>query len=170
VKKMGDYVARERLYHTLDRKEVVKEGDPRAAFLIAAEGDVVPESEVKRLKLDGHFEKAEEAPATERVEARLENALDRGALYEAQSLQNSLDRSEMAKKAGVPDRVALEAGSVGAVTAGIPTPMPERQSRVGGARGGRSVEAPARASEADQAPVHKADAPAPASSGSSAKR
>lgn len=36
-------IARERLYLTDDRRRVVKENDPAAAFLLAAVGDEVPQ-------------------------------------------------------------------------------------------------------------------------------
>ena len=47
-----DYVADERLYLSKDRLTVVSEGDPRAAFLLAAKGQTIPRKEVTRLGLD----------------------------------------------------------------------------------------------------------------------
>jgi len=152
---MADYVARERLYHTLDRSEVVKEGDPRGAFLIAGVGDVIPESEAKRLKLEGHLERAQAVDPTERTKARLEDALNRGAYEEALSHKQALERNELAVQSGGPERAALEAGRSRALTGTVPTPPVESRSR-----------AVARADEAAQEPVHKTAAPAPASSSS----
>ena len=44
-------VAEERLWLTADRERVVGEGDPEAAFLLAAEGDTIEAEEAKRLGL-----------------------------------------------------------------------------------------------------------------------
>ena len=44
-------IAKERLYLTADRKEVVKEGDPRAAFLLIAPGQYMSDSDAKRYGL-----------------------------------------------------------------------------------------------------------------------
>ena len=162
---MGDYVARERLYHTLDRSEVVKEGDPKAAFLIAAEGDVIPESEAKRLHLESHLASREAVDPNERTKARLEDALERGALYEAQSLSNAVERSELAEKVGVPERAVLEEGRHRSLTGAVPTP-PASSSRERAAR--RESSAPARAEST--APASASASTAPAASSGGAKR
>jgi hypothetical protein len=119
---MAEYVARERLYHTVDRSKVVKEGDPEAAFLLAGEGDVISESEVKRLKLESHFQEAKPADPAARTKARLEDALARGAFEEARAHQAALGVHELAVESGAPERVLLERGRAGEPTAGVPTP------------------------------------------------
>lgn len=43
--------ARERLYLTADKDRVVREGDPKAAFLYAALGDEIPNSAAERFGL-----------------------------------------------------------------------------------------------------------------------
>lgn len=43
--------ARERLYLTADRSRLVREGDPKAAFLYAAAGDEIPASAVEKFGL-----------------------------------------------------------------------------------------------------------------------
>ncbi len=62
----GDRVASERLYRTAD-DEVVTEGDPRAAFLLAAEGDEIPEGfnapRAKSKAADAPANKAADKPA-----------------------------------------------------------------------------------------------------------
>lgn len=40
--------ARERLYLTSDRSRLVRQGDPRASFLYAAEGDEIPDSAAQK--------------------------------------------------------------------------------------------------------------------------
>lgn len=45
------YTSDKRLYVTADRATVVPEGDPRAAFLLVAEGGELPESEARRYGL-----------------------------------------------------------------------------------------------------------------------
>lgn len=48
--------ARERLYLTADRANLVREGDPKAAFLYAAKGDEIPASAADRFGLvDGRL-------------------------------------------------------------------------------------------------------------------
>jgi len=41
--------AEQRLYLTADREQVVPEGDPEAAFLLAASGQIIPQKEADRL-------------------------------------------------------------------------------------------------------------------------
>ncbi len=58
--------ARERLYLTADKSRVVAYGDPKAAFLYAAEGDEIPDSAVEKFGLvDGGLKpkKATKPPA-----------------------------------------------------------------------------------------------------------
>lgn len=50
---MGSVKADRHLYLTADRSEVVEAGDPRAAFLLAAEGHDVDAAEAERLGLSG---------------------------------------------------------------------------------------------------------------------
>lgn len=116
---MSNYVASKRLYHTLDRSEVVEEGDPKAAFLLVGEGTELPESEVERLGLRAHFEKVDDDPML-RTKARLAAAVERGALEEAQSHQHALERHGMAQRAGTKPPVVQVAGDV--PTAGLPAP------------------------------------------------
>lgn len=47
------YKADRRIYVTADRSEVVEESDPRAAILLAAEGQEITDAEAKRLGLVG---------------------------------------------------------------------------------------------------------------------
>lgn len=47
-----------KLWLTADRESVVEDGDPKAAFLLAAEGDEVSDEDVKRYGI-----KARSAPA-----------------------------------------------------------------------------------------------------------
>lgn len=141
---MPEYVARERLYHTADRSEVVKEGDPKAAFLLVSEGTQLSEGEVKRLKLEGYFEEAPAADPSARTQARYDDAVARGAFEEAASHEAALGRNRMAAESGATERVVLERGRAGQATAGVPTPVAEK--------------APRRAAAAES----KADAPAPA--------
>lgn len=55
--------AKERLYRTIDG-DVVLEGDPNAAFLLAAVGDEIPEGySAPRKAADKSADKAESAPA-----------------------------------------------------------------------------------------------------------
>lgn len=64
-------VADRRLWLTADRQGVVEEGDPRAAFLLAAPGRRVPASEVERLGIrdeDGDVILPEYEPAEEPAE------------------------------------------------------------------------------------------------------
>lgn len=44
-------IAKERLYLTEDRKRLVAEGDPKAAFLYCTPGDEIPESAAELFKL-----------------------------------------------------------------------------------------------------------------------
>jgi enoyl-CoA hydratase/carnithine racemase len=58
--------ARERLYLTADRDRIVREGDPKAAFLYAALGDEIPASAAERFGLhDGRLPQARVAKAKE---------------------------------------------------------------------------------------------------------
>src|SRR4051812_26203802 len=55
--------ARERLYLTADKDRVVRDGDPKAAFLYAAQGDEIPATAAERFGLvDGRL-KARGKPA-----------------------------------------------------------------------------------------------------------
>lgn len=54
-------VAGERLYLASDRVTVVREGDPRAAYLLCGKGQVIPPNEVVRLGLK------ENEPVTESI-------------------------------------------------------------------------------------------------------
>lgn len=47
-----DFVANERLYLDVTRTKVCKEGDPIAASLLAAKGQIIPSKEVERLGLN----------------------------------------------------------------------------------------------------------------------
>jgi hypothetical protein len=87
--------AKERLYHTVDRKEVVKEGDPRAAFLLMGEGVAMPEEQARRLGIT-EFMESENPQGTpvERERALLADAEARGAHYEAQARRAAVDRLE----------------------------------------------------------------------------
>jgi hypothetical protein len=116
---MSNFVASKRLYHTLDRSEVVEEGDPKAAFLLVGEGTELPESEVERLGLRAHFEKAEADPMA-RTKVRLMAAVENGSLEEAQSHQHALERHELAQRAATRPPVIQVAGDV--PTVGIPAP------------------------------------------------
>ena len=59
-------IAKETLYLTADRQTVVKEGDPKAQFLLVREGQELPDSEAEKYGITG--KKAEPAkesdPAT----------------------------------------------------------------------------------------------------------
>lgn len=144
---MGEYIARERLYHTADRSEVVKEGDPKAAFLLVSEGTQLSESEVKRLKLEAFFEEAPAPDPAARTQERLDDAVARGAYEEALSHEAALRRHAMAAESGAADRVLLETGRANQATAAVPTPVAAGAEK-----------APRRAAAAES----KADAPAPA--------
>lgn len=68
--------AEERIWLTADRKAVVSEGHPKAAFLWAAEGDEIPEADAERFGLrDGRIAhgpaKPEPLPDTPELRARL---------------------------------------------------------------------------------------------------
>ncbi len=54
IKKVAnyEYVATERIYLDAKREKIVSEKDKEASFLLAAEGQIIPFKEVKRLKLD----------------------------------------------------------------------------------------------------------------------
>lgn len=55
--------AQERLYLTADKKKLVGEGDPKAAFLYAAEGDEIPDSAAAMFGLaDGRLKAKKAAP------------------------------------------------------------------------------------------------------------
>lgn len=63
---MSDRIAKERLYRTVDDR-VVSEGDPDAAYLLAAEGDEIPEGfDVPKSKI-APAEKAADTPANKAV-------------------------------------------------------------------------------------------------------
>ena len=47
-----DFVATERRYLDSTRTKVLKEGDPAAASLLAAKGQIIPSKEVERLGLN----------------------------------------------------------------------------------------------------------------------
>ena len=53
------------LYLTADRNSVVEEGDPAAAFLLAAAGHEVPDAEAERLGLKPSKKQAATDPAPE---------------------------------------------------------------------------------------------------------
>lgn len=122
--------AKERLYHTLDRKEVVKEGDPRAAFLLVGEGAALPEEEARRLGV--HTFMQDESPLgtpLERERAALKDAEDRGAHYEAESRRAAIGRLEAGEQPLVAARAA--AGNV-----------PATISPMGSAAGASPADAP----------------------------
>lgn len=48
---MQGLIADRRLWLDAQKKKVVEDGDPKAAFLLCAKGQLIPASEVKRLKL-----------------------------------------------------------------------------------------------------------------------
>ena len=56
--------AKERLYITADKKRLVKEGDPKGAFLYAAPGDTVPDSAAAMFGLVNGALAADGDPAT----------------------------------------------------------------------------------------------------------
>jgi hypothetical protein len=94
---MPDYISDKRLYHTADRSRIVEEGDPAAAFLLVGEGAIIPENEVQRLGLGGHLREYRPADPLQAQEAAHQAALQRGAVYEAQSRANTIERMRMAK-------------------------------------------------------------------------
>lgn len=47
------YILTEKLWYTADRKSVVPDGDPRAAFLLGCAGLDIPDAEAERLGLKG---------------------------------------------------------------------------------------------------------------------
>lgn len=52
-------IARERLYLTANRQQLVSAGSPKAAYLYATEGDEIPDSAVKKFGLvDGRLKVA----------------------------------------------------------------------------------------------------------------
>ena len=53
-----------RLWLTKDRQRVVEDGDPEAAFLLAAKGREIPEAEARRLGLLKGSEPAEDKSLT----------------------------------------------------------------------------------------------------------
>lgn len=60
--------AQERLYLTADRKRLVGEGNPKAAFLYASPGDEIPESAAKRFGIvDGKLKKSAVKKVAEKV-------------------------------------------------------------------------------------------------------
>ena len=63
-------IAHERLYVSADRKTVVREGDERAAFLLAAKGQEIPPPVVRQYGLEegGIKEKRGRKPANKMVE------------------------------------------------------------------------------------------------------
>ena len=114
------YIAKERLYLTADRKDVVKEGDPRAAVLLVGEGAVIAESEAERLGITKHLDDhAPDALAAEKE--AMQAAIDRGALYEAQSRKNTVERLEMARDSRSPAAAAAVAAPAD-VAAAVGTP------------------------------------------------
>ena len=48
---MGLMIAKARLYLVADKSRLVREGDPKAAFLYATEGDEIPDSAVEQFGL-----------------------------------------------------------------------------------------------------------------------
>ena len=64
------YVAKERLYIAMDKKSVVKEGDPKAAFLLSGIGQIVPDYLVKKYGLDAATNKESKTIAPEQIESR----------------------------------------------------------------------------------------------------
>lgn len=66
----------ETLWYTVDRSEVVPDGDPRAAFLLGTAGKRVPLEEAERLGLVKKGAKAKEAVPEETKEAAPEETKD----------------------------------------------------------------------------------------------
>jgi len=75
------YELTETLYLDETREEVVKEGDPRARFLVGVEGQTISDEEAERLGLSGDKSQSKPAPppdaATKAVhEAPADKAMD----------------------------------------------------------------------------------------------
>lgn len=84
---MPGFIADRRIWLTEDRSQVVEEGDEKAAFLLAGEGDEVPEEEAERLGLKAlptsnkeatpeNKSDADEPPADEPTTGRRRGAAD----------------------------------------------------------------------------------------------
>jgi hypothetical protein len=108
---MSEFVTKERLYHTTDRKAVVTEGDPRAAVLLAGEGAVLAEAEVKRLHLEAHVAPAPAPDPRAEAQAKLDDAVARGALDEALAHKHALDRLTLAAEAPAAEKPARRAAA-----------------------------------------------------------
>jgi len=110
---MPDFTASKTLYQTADRKEIVEEGDERAAFLVVREGGSLPEAEAKRLGVLGQLEEAKPEDAVAREKDGIKAAKERGAFEEAAIRERNLPRIEM------------EAGAAkDAATSGVSAPSP----------------------------------------------
>jgi hypothetical protein len=91
------YIAQQRLYHTQDRQKIVEEGDPNARFLLIGQGAIISDDEAQRLGLTDRLKQHTPDDPIAAEEAALQAALQRGAVYEAQSRQNTVNRMRLAK-------------------------------------------------------------------------
>lgn len=126
---MPDYVAPKRLYHTADRSRLVEEGDPEAAFLAVAEGEVLSEAEAKARGLLSGGAKAQALKEHQghdplkAEEAALKRAEDAGYTVEAESRRNAVARLKAdAPKAGAD--MAVYGGLAGAASQEPAAPVP----------------------------------------------
>jgi hypothetical protein len=119
---MPDYISDKRLYHTADRSRIVEEGDPAAAFLLVGEGAIIPENEVQRLGLEGHLREYRPADPLQAQEAAHQAALQRGAVYEAQSRANTIERMKMAKSTPAEGSVGPNPGPASSSMPVVATP------------------------------------------------
>jgi hypothetical protein len=122
---MPDYVAKQRLYHTADRARLVEEGDPEAAFLAVAAGEVLSEAEAKaRGLVDAAGLEQYQAPDPLKAEeAALTAAEDAGRTVEAESRRNAVARLK-ADAPGPDADMAVYGGLAGAADAAPAAPTP----------------------------------------------
>ena len=118
---MPDFTASKTLYQTEDRKEIVEEGDERAAFLVIREGGSLPEAEAKRLGVLGQLSESKPEDAVALEKKGIEAAKERGAFEEAAIRERNLPRVEM--EAG--------AAKAGAVVGTSRAPAPAALGRAG---------------------------------------
>lgn len=57
---MPKFIANQRLFLNEERNKVVREDDPEASYLLAAQGKPISQSLVDRLKISQHFNASEE--------------------------------------------------------------------------------------------------------------
>ncbi len=100
--------ATERIYLTGDKKRVVPEGDPKAAFLFASPGDEIRDDAVKQFKLKVGEQVSETAPGRATPEPAKPDLSD----ADREELEALAEQIEEDRAAAAEDRKASEAAAV----------------------------------------------------------